>query len=138
MSTTIDYWQAMRTAAQAALPNAHAPYSRFRVAAALLTADGGIVTGVNVENASYGLTLCAERNAVAAAVVQSGSRLRILGLVVVSSGTKPTPPCGACRQVLSEFPPSFEVRCYGADSSELCTTSEALLPYAFGTEHLDK
>jgi len=121
---------ALRAAAEAQLQHAYAPYSRFRVAAAALAADGRVVTGVNVENASYGLTICAERNAIAAAVGQGVRELR--ALVVVCSGELPPAPCGACRQVLAEFPPAFDLRCYGRGGQELIARSDALLPHAFG------
>lgn len=87
--------------AAAAMNRAHAPYSCFRVGAAVLTAEGQIVTGCNVENASYGLTVCAERNAVCAAVA-SGART-IRKIAIVTGSTIPDWPCGACRQVLAEF-----------------------------------
>jgi cytidine deaminase len=128
-------WSLLRAAALAKLPHAHAPYSRFHVAAALRTDDGRTFTGVNVENASYGLTVCAERNALAAAVAE-GAR-HFLALVVVSSGHEPTPPCGACRQVLCEFQPAFDVRCFATGVGVLHTTTEALLPHAFGSRHFD-
>lgn len=134
MTEEID-WALLRAAAEARLPHAYAPYSRFHVAAALLTLEGRTFTGVNVENASYGLTVCAERNALAAAIAE-GAR-HMLALVVVSSGPEPTPPCGACRQVLFEFPPAFELRCYGANHGELISTTQALLPHAFGPGHFD-
>ncbi len=80
---------------------AHAPYSRFQVGAALLTARGAIVTGCNVENASYGLTICAERNAIFHAVA---ARRRGFKAIAIVAGGKQMPfPCGACRQVLAEF-----------------------------------
>jgi cytidine deaminase len=128
MTATVD-WAALEATARAQLANAHAPYSHFHVAAAALTTDGRTFTGVNVENASFGLTVCAERNAIAAAVGQ-GAR-QFIALVVVCSGDAPASPCGACRQVLCEFPPDFEVRCFGQGSSELRTSSGALLPHAF-------
>ena len=134
MTEAID-WPLLRAAADARLAHAYAPYSRFRVAAALLTVDGYTFTGVNVENASFGLTVCAERNALAAAIA-AGAR-HMLALVVVSTAQRPTPPCGACRQVLIEFPPAFEVRCYGAQGGELVSTTHALLPHAFGPGHFD-
>ena len=89
-------------AAQAARDNAYAPYSKFKVGAAVETVDGEIFTGCNIENASYGLTCCAERNAVFAAVC-SGVR-RFKTLCVVADTDEPVAPCGACRQVLAEFP----------------------------------
>jgi cytidine deaminase len=119
----------LRAAAEAALPNAHAPYSRLHVAAALADRTGRVFTGVNVENASYGLTVCAERNAVGAAVVAGARELH--ALVVVSSAPHAITPCGACRQVLLELAPDLEVRCYGRDGSKLVTTARKLLPHAF-------
>jgi cytidine deaminase len=88
------------TAAQAARRHAYAPYSKFRVGAALMTASGKIYTGVNVENTSYGLTICAERVAVAKAV--SDGHCRFCAIAIAAPGAQPA-PCGACRQVLAEF-----------------------------------
>lgn len=87
-------------AAQAVRRHAHAPYSKFRVGAALLAADGGIFTGCNVENASYGLTICAERVAITTAVSDGYQKFQAIAIVAPSA--YPT-PCGACRQVLAEF-----------------------------------
>jgi cytidine deaminase len=125
-------WAALRSAAEAQLAHAYAPYSGFKVAAAVLAADGRVFTGVNVENASYGLTVCAERNAMAAAVGQGVRALR--ALVVVCSGETPASPCGACRQVLAEFPPAFELRAYGRDGQFVTAHSDALLPLAFAAK----
>jgi cytidine deaminase len=109
---------------------AHAPYSRFRVGAAVLDERGRVHVGCNVENASYGLTVCAERNAVAAAV--SGGARRILAVAVITDATPPGTPCGACRQVLAEFAaddtPVVLARPKGPPSS---LTLGGLLPAAF-------
>jgi cytidine deaminase len=126
--TTID-WPGLRAAAEAARARAYAPYSRFQVGAALLCSDGRIMAGCNVENASYGLTVCAERNAVFTAVA-SGAR-SFLAIAIATSSERPVAPCGACRQVLLEFPPSFEVRCYGSAGEEHHHTTAGLLPSAF-------
>jgi cytidine deaminase len=125
---TID-WPNLRIHAERAAHAAYAPYSRFHVGAALLADDGRIFAGCNVENASYGLTICAERNAVFSAVAQ-GVR-SFAALVVVTSSAAPVAPCGACRQVLREFQPDFAVRSYGLAGGELVTSTNALLPHAF-------
>jgi cytidine deaminase len=88
-------------AATAVREHAYAPYSEFSVGAALLAADGRVFVGCNVENASYGLTICAERNAVAAAVAEGATNFD--ALVIVTEVSPPAAPCGACRQVLTEF-----------------------------------
>lgn len=88
--------------ARAVAAKAYAPYSRFQVGCALVTAEGGLYTGCNVENASYGLTICAERNAIFHAVAQEGQGMRIASLAVIALGHE-FPPCGACRQVIAEF-----------------------------------
>ena len=92
-------------AAQQAAQQAYAPYSGFRVGAALLLEGGNIVTATNVENASYGLSICAERSAVVRAIAQHGPTLRIQAIVVTNLNNAPSSPCGACRQILSEFMP---------------------------------
>ena len=89
------------------MERAYAPYSGFRVGAALLAEDGSIFTGCNVENASYGLTMCAERSAVANAVVQGARQYRTLA--IVTEGSMAVAPCGACRQVLNELSPHLRV-----------------------------
>jgi cytidine deaminase len=128
-STAID-WLALHSAAERVSQHAYAPYSNFHVGAALLCEDGRVFTGCNVENASFGLSLCAERNAVFSAVAANARRF--VALLLVTSSQAPVAPCGACRQVLVEFPPSFPVRCYGQDGSEYSCTSAELLPHAFG------
>ncbi len=121
-------------AARAARRGAYAPYSGFRVGAAV-RARGRIFAAANVENASYGLTACAERNAVAAAVSAGARRLEA---VAVASGTRPpTPPCGACLQVLAEFAgPRLPVLLAGSGGAQVETTLGALLPRAFGKRFL--
>jgi len=94
-------------AARRARRNAVAPYSKFKVGAALLAADGTVITGCNIENATYGLTLCAERVAMFTALA-AGHR-RFTRIAVVAATAAPTPPCGACRQVLWEFGGNLEV-----------------------------
>lgn len=89
--------------AHKAAQNAYAPYSKFRVGAALQLANGEVVTGANVENVSYGLTLCAERSALARAVAQFGPSIRVAAVAIANLNHAASPPCGACRQVLAEF-----------------------------------
>ncbi len=116
----------------AARQHAYAPYSRFRVGAALLAGDGTIYVGCNVENASYGLTVCAERNAVAHALV-SGARDFVAILVATENGVT---PCGACRQVLAEFNPRMTVVLVDeAGRRRMCSLAD-LLPDAFDRAQL--
>jgi cytidine deaminase len=114
---------------------AYAPYSGFRVGAAVLTADGEIYGGCNVENASYGLTVCAERVAIWKAV--SDGAPRITTLVVYTPTSTITAPCGACRQVAFEFGPDMKVICV-CDGGEEEFTLAQLLPGAFGPSSLGK
>lgn len=121
-------------AAAAAAPQAYAPYSGFRVGAALRAEDGRIYAGANVENASYGLTLCAERVAAAAAAAQG--RRRIHAVAVWTEAEPPATPCGACRQFLLEFcprPEQVEIVLAGPRSTREHTLAE-LLPHAFRFE----
>jgi len=122
---------ALLQAARAVRRRAHAPYSRFRVGAAVLDDAGRIHVGCNVENASYGLTVCAERHAVAAAVAAGARAIR--AVAVVSDATPPAPPCGACRQVLAEHAsPDTTVYLAGPrGASTAAHTLGALLPAAF-------
>jgi cytidine deaminase len=96
-------------AARRAMKNAYAPYSGFRVGAAILTAAGDVFLGCNVENASYGMTNCAERTAIFAAVAEKGPKLEVKAVAVVNDHGVPSSPCGACRQVIYEFGPDATV-----------------------------
>ncbi len=115
-------------AARAARERAYAPYSDFAVGAALLSSDGTVVTGCNVENGSYGLTICAERNAVFAAV--ASGRRTFTAIAVAGAPDSVTAPCGACRQVLAEFAPDMRVL-YTIPDGVAETTLGALLPERF-------
>ncbi|MHB1132507.1 MAG: cytidine deaminase [Chloroflexota bacterium] len=122
--------QSLLRQAQEAARRAYCPYSRFPVGAAVLTASGEAFAGANVENASYGLTLCAERVAAAQAVSAGHRRLR--AVVVYTPTAAPTPPCGACRQFLNEFGPDMEVFSFAENGVvQRCELSD-LLPGAFG------
>jgi cytidine deaminase len=125
---------ALVAAARAARRNAYAPYSRFRVGAAV-HAGRAVFRGANVENASYGLTVCAERVAVGAAVAAGARRL---DAVAIASGTRePTPPCGACLQVLAEFGgPDLTVVLAGSGGRVVETKLGELMPRAFGKRFL--
>ena len=128
--TAVD-WEVLARAAEAARAFAHAPYSGFRVGAAALFADGAVTSGANVENASFGLTVCAERHAVAAGVLGGHGRLR--ALLVVADAQPPASPCGACRQVLAEFAGAdlpIQTRSLRGERAEY--TLGALLPEPFG------
>jgi cytidine deaminase len=122
---------ALLAAARAVRRHAHAPYSRFLVGAAVLDDAGRIHAGCNVENASYGLTLCAERNAIAAAVAAGARSLRAAA-VVTRERHPPATPCGACRQVLAEFgADDLPVLLAGPTGAALEQALGALLPQAF-------
>ena len=109
------------------MKHAYAPYSKFRVGAAILLGDGRIFTGCNVENASYGLTICAERNAVFAAVAASARKPEIVAVAVINHRRLPCSPCGACRQVLAEFGPRATVWYLGAKGVVQRTMQELLV-----------
>jgi cytidine deaminase len=124
-----DRFELIRTATDGR-ESAYAPYSKFRVGAAVRTAAGDVFAGCNVENASYGLTICAERAAVCAAI--AAGHQEIVAVAVVTSGGHA--PCGACRQVLSEFGPAMDVLIVDADDPTRIrtTTLDKLLPQSFG------
>jgi cytidine deaminase len=113
--------------ARAAMKHAYAPYSHFHVGAAILLGDGRVFTGCNVENASYGLTICAERSAVFAAVAASARKPEIVAVAVVNQRGVPCSPCGACRQVLAEFGPRATVWYLGAKGVVQRTMQELLV-----------
>jgi len=128
-------------AAQQAAHHAYAPYSGFRVGAALLLGGGEIVSAANVENASYGLSLCAERSAIARAIAQYGPKLRIHAVAVTNLNNAPSSPCGACRQVLAEFMPPQGLVLFpfdGTAQSRIQThTLAELFPLAFDLTHAE-
>jgi len=129
MATKPETKASLREAAMRALDNAHAPYSNFKVGAALLTRDGRLITGCNVENSAYGLAICAETLAVASAVSQGLTEFD--EIAIASDDREPTPPCGACRQVLNEFAPNIRISSYTRDGKEASWTLQELLPHAF-------
>jgi cytidine deaminase len=120
---------ALIAAARDMRARAYAPYSHFTVGAALDTGDGTVILGCNVENASYGLAICAERAAVAAAVA-AGFR-RFTAIAIAGPDGALTSPCGACRQVLVEFNPEMTV-IYTTAEGPVATTAAELLPHSFG------
>ena len=125
---------ALLHAAQQAAENAYAPYSHFPVGAALLTDTDEVIPGVNVENASYGLTVCAERSAIVSAVAQGKRRFKGIAVYASQRPNGAVTPCGACRQVLAEFlgPEACVVMSNTSDGSPKLLTMKALLPEAFG------
>jgi cytidine deaminase len=126
--------ESLRDAAFAAMENAYAPYSRFRVGSALLTSTGEIVAGCNVENAAYGEALCAERVAVAAAVARGMTEFEEIAIATESD--EPAPPCGSCRQTMSEFAPDLRVTSYTRNGRQATWRLSDLLPEAFALNHL--
>jgi cytidine deaminase len=119
----------LREAAQSVVKNSYSPYSSFPVGAAILTGAGTIHTGTNVENASYGLSICAERAAMLQAI--AAGHTDPIALVVYAPTTEPAVPCGACRQFLAEFNPQLPVYCVGAHGLAREQSLDVLLPDAF-------
>jgi cytidine deaminase len=117
-------------AARVAMKNAYAPYSNFRVGAAILTTTGQIFAGCNVENASYGMTNCAERTAIFSAVAQLGPALEIQSIAIVNDRDAPCAPCGACRQVIYEFGPKTTIYFLSASGWKTVPITD-LLPDGF-------
>jgi cytidine deaminase len=122
--------------ARAVSRNAYCNASEFPVGAAILTDKGDIYTGCNVENASYGLTSCAERNAIFQMIAQGGEKIR--AVVVYTPTKKPASPCGACRQVINEFGPRAQIISVCKGPKRIDTTLDKLLPRAFGPANLPR
>ncbi len=122
-------WDRLAEAALAARRLAYAPYSRFKVGAALLTTDGDLFSGCNVENASYGLSICAERTAAASAVIAGQRAFR--AMAIATSGSPPAPSCGMCRQFLSEFCVDLPILLINPAGERRTVRLAELLPSAF-------
>jgi cytidine deaminase len=132
---TFEIPEDLKAAAKEAYRKAYAPYSHFYVGAAALTSQGNIVQGCNVENASYGLTVCAERNCISNAVIQGEQRFEMI--VIYTEQDKLTPPCGACRQVIAEFfQQSATVIAVNHKNEQQIWRVEQLLPDAFTPQDL--
>ncbi|MDG6909627.1 MAG: cytidine deaminase [Nitrososphaerota archaeon] len=134
--TKSDHHDRLVDAARKARARAYSPYSRVKIGAAVLTSDGEVYAGCNIENASYGLSCCAERTAIFKAVSE-GAR-KIVAIAVVGSSEEFTSPCGACRQVMVEFNPAMKVLRRGIDGYSEDTTAGALLPGHFKPAELSK
>jgi cytidine deaminase len=139
VEVSAEQWLSLISQAKVAYNQAYAPYSDFKVGAAALSSDGMIVSGCNVENASYGLTVCAERNCIANGVInhQVKSPLVFSAIVIFTKQNKLIPPCGACRQVIAEFfPASAEIMAANHLNKQQKWTVAQLLPDAFLPEDL--
>ena len=124
----------LRTEARAAMTHAYAPYSGFKVGAALLCGDGSVAAGCNVENASFPAGICAERSALSAAV--SRGQRAFSAIVIATDAIDPTPPCGMCRQALAEFAPDLRVISVAPDGRETTWSLAQLLPAPFTPQSL--
>lgn len=120
-----------------AMDHAYAPYSNYHVGACVATRDGNYILGANIENAAYGSSVCAERNAVFSAYSQGYRKTDIEALAIVSDGERIGTPCGSCRQVLSELLDEDTPIVLSNRKSEMDTTIRELLPFAFGQEDLN-
>ena len=116
------------------MANSYSPYSRFKVGAAVECTDGAVFTGCNIENAAFGVTMCAEAAAIASAV-SSGQRA-FKRIAIISDGNAYCFPCGVCRQMLNEFAPEIEVLCARSDGRYVSYALTSLLPMAFGNDHM--
>lgn len=125
-------WNELITAAKSAMQKAYVPYSHFQVGAAILTKEKKIITGCNIENASYGLTNCAERTALFKAYSEGETQFE--AMVVIADSVGPVSPCGACRQVILElYPEGAPIMLTNLRGDQLMTTSDDLLPHGFKT-----
>jgi cytidine deaminase len=134
MAKTSRNFQALIRAAKQAKRKAYAPYSSFRVGAAIRTKKGRVYTGCNIENSSYGLAICAERTAIFKAI--SEGEKEFTAIAVASDDPDFCPPCGACRQVLMDLAPSLDFVMINKKGQEKVVTLKELFPYPFGPEHL--
>ncbi|MEP3244323.1 MAG: cytidine deaminase [Sneathiella sp.] len=130
-----EHTQKLKDSATAIMDKAYSPYSNFSVGAAILTTSGQIYTGCNVENVSFGLTICAERNAIAQAISAEGPDLKLEEVVITNRNADgqsiPCSPCGACRQVIAEFAHPETTILYQGKEGDVSATIEALLPDSF-------
>lgn len=120
---------ALKKAAEKVISNAYSPYSNVSVAAAILTKNGNVYTGVNIENSSYGLTVCAERNAIASAI--SSGEKDFTRMTIVTNSNLVKSPCGSCRQVIFEFNKNMPIEFFGPDGYHRSFNSAELLPEGF-------
>jgi cytidine deaminase len=125
----------LKSRAKATMMNAYSPYSSFKVGAAIRTAAGNVYSGCNVENISYGLTICAERNAIMQAVAAEGPTMKLTAVVVTNHNENgesgACSPCGACRQFMIEFATKETTVIYPGESGDIETTADKLLPDSF-------
>lgn len=125
--------ESLLEAARAAARKSYSPYSGFKVGAALALSNGAIVTAANVENVSYSLTICAERAALVRAVADHGPEIRIVAIAVTNLNDAPSPPCGACRQMLAEFAEPGATVVFSSPDGVTSLPFKTLLPFAFNT-----